>query len=114
MSTTRGMATTGTFSYKNDNIYRRTMGHDYNYDMVIEKMDANIAKIRFENTGDHSPLAIPQGINVVMADTMMPAARVGNEFFIITWFGNYLMLAEDGAAIFKILNQQSQNILPVA
>eukprot|EP00955_Chlamydomonas_euryale_P041445 351979-Chlamydomonas_euryale.AAC.2 len=36
----------GTFSYKNDNRYRRLIGDGVH--MVMERLDPNIAKIRFE------------------------------------------------------------------
>jgi len=103
------------FSYKNDKAYSRAIDDQGLY-FVMESMDINISKIRFEIRSEGQPprpVSIPSAITIVLADSLQPAARVGNEFFILTWFGNYVVLRGD-AAIFKIYNQQQQAIQPIA
>jgi hypothetical protein len=101
----------GTFSYKNDIMYRRSIGNGEQ--LVIERMDPNIAKIRFELEVGNAPVDIPDGVTVVLATSMacIPAARVGNEYFIVTWISNYHVLRQ-GDALFNIFNQQSHTIQP--
>eukprot|EP00798_Chlamydomonas_sp_ICE-L_P018156 gene18156-biopygen27111 len=109
----------GTFSYKNDNLYRRLIGDGVH--MVMERLDPNIAKIRFEVQHPvaedtqaeapiiYQPIQIPEGVTLIVADSAIPAARIGNDFFIVTWIGNYLVL-RGGNVLFRIFNQQSQAI----
>jgi len=109
----------GTFSYKNDNLYRRLIGDGVH--MVMERLDPNIAKIRFEVQHPvaedtqaeapiiYEPIQIPEGVTLIVADSAIPAARIGNDFFIVTWIGNYLVL-RGGNVLFRIFNKQSQAI----
>jgi hypothetical protein len=109
------------FSYKNDNLYRRPIGAGVH--MVMERLDPNIAKVRFEvqvpgpedAQGNappiYQPIQIPDGVTVIVADSAIPAARIGDDFFIVTWIGSYVVL-RGGNALFRIFNQMSQAIQP--
>ena len=99
----------GTFSYKDDRLYRRSIGNGQQ--LVIERMDPNIAKLRFELEAGNAPVDIPDGVSVLLSPTMAPAARIGNAYFVITWISSYHVL-RNGEAIFSIVNQQSQSIQP--
>jgi hypothetical protein len=99
----------GTFSYKNDNIYRRSCGEGVV--LVMERVDPDLAKIRFEREPDNQSIDIPVGFSVIHAGAVSPAFRVGNEYFIVTWTANYVVLRGE-EALFNIYNQKSQAIMP--
>lgn len=97
----------GAFSYKKDKVYRTPLGNGQQ--LVVERMDPSIAKLRFELESDNTPVNIPECISIVIADSMIPAARVGDEYFIITWMSDYILL-KDGEAYYKVFNQKSHAI----
>ena len=89
----------GCFSYKNNNDCSMPLD-DKGLFFVMETMDINIAKIRFETRTDGQPpqpVPIPANISIILANTvpLQPAARVAEEFFILTWIGNYVILRDE-------------------
>lgn len=98
-----------TFSYQSDEPYRRSIGEGQQ--IVIRRLDPNIACIGFEMEDGNVPIPIPDGVSVVLSETAIPSARVGDEYFVVTWIGNYHVV-RNGEALYEIYNQQSQAIQP--
>jgi hypothetical protein len=101
-------------TYQDGEEYSRAIDDQGLY-FVMEGMDVNIFKIRFELRSEGHPpqaVSIPDDVTIIVANSMQPAARVGNEFFILTWIGSYVILRGE-AAVFRIYNQQQQAIQPM-
>ena len=104
----------GSYSYLNNNDYCRAIPGNTSLEMVIQPMDNNIAKVIFRDTSSDppAPVNIPEEVDLVDAVSLAPCARVGQEFFIITWVASYTLTYNKRAAI-QIYNQKQQAIQPV-